>query len=110
MHGSNARCRYDLSRATALMALLDPASKGEGREEAVDAFLRAGGPSILRYRLDSMDGSGACGVLHVVHRIARTQTLAMAPDVHAPQSCALATVFFLATVQAVVRPRKLAVV
>merc|ERR1719265_3025106 len=45
-----------LATATALLALLDPASESHGGKEAVDAFLRAGGPSILRYRLDSMDG------------------------------------------------------
>ena len=55
-----------LATATALLALLDPASESHGGKEAVDAFLRAGGPSILRYRLDSMDGSSACGILLVV--------------------------------------------
>ena len=45
-----------LKTATALLALLDPASETYGGEPAVDAFLGAGGPSILRYRLDSMDG------------------------------------------------------
>mmetsp|Transcript_12409 Transcript_12409/g.19651 ORF Transcript_12409/g.19651 Transcript_12409/m.19651 type:complete len:115 (+) Transcript_12409:2-346(+) len=45
-----------LVTATTLMALLDPASASYDGEAGVDAFLGAGGPSILRYRLDSMDG------------------------------------------------------
>ena len=45
-----------LVTAKALHALLDPASATYGGDDAVDAFLAQGGPSILRYRLDSMDG------------------------------------------------------
>ena len=45
-----------LATAKALLALLDPASESYGKETAVDAFLVAGGPSIMKYRLDSMDG------------------------------------------------------
>jgi hypothetical protein len=46
-----------LATAKALLALLDPASESYGQEAAVDAFLIAGGPSIMKYRLDSMDGA-----------------------------------------------------
>lgn len=45
-----------LVTAKALHALLDPQSATYGGEAAIDAFLENGGPSILRYRLDSMDG------------------------------------------------------
>jgi len=38
------------------MALLDPTSDTYGGPAAVDAFLCGGGPSIMKYRLDSMDG------------------------------------------------------
>jgi len=55
-----------LETAKALMALLDPASDTYGGEAAVDAFLVCGGPSIMKYRLDSMDG--LCSVLGVVPR------------------------------------------
>ena len=49
-----------LATATALLAMLDSASECHGGEEAMDAFLRLGGPSILRFRLDSMDGLVQC--------------------------------------------------
>ena len=45
-----------LETAKALMALLDPTSDTYGGPAAVDAFLCGGGPSIMKYRLDSMDG------------------------------------------------------
>ena len=45
-----------LETAKALMALLEPTSDTYGGPDAVDAFLCGGGPSIMKYRLDSMDG------------------------------------------------------
>ena len=61
--------------AKTLLGLLDPASDQYGGEDAVNAFLVGGGPSILRYRLDSMDGDWMAearnGATDMMDRIAR---------------------------------------
>lgn len=55
-----ASCRQSagerLATSKSLYALLDPASESYGGVAAVDIFLDSGGPSILKFRLDSMDG------------------------------------------------------